>query len=572
MTDMKTPCILILKMWPILVLLSAILVSIHGINENIDCIVQLPDGKIRGHILRSENGKNYYAFQEIPYAAPPIGKNRFQEPKKPQPWDGVRSAIRNEKVCMQVLPIPSSLMMSEDCLYLNVYSPVSNLNFTNSSLPVLMYIHGGTFKFESGAFEYYNPRFLMDYDIILVTINYRLGPFGFLATSDGVIPGNLAVKDMLLALQWVHKNINLFGGDKDQITLMGSSAGSMAIGALQISPLTKGLVKGYIMQSGSPISPPVYQDDPDIYAFAMGKTVDKYFNSTNTQELLNLLQSAPAEIILYEQLFEQKYNHSLAKNLIWILSMENSEYKSAVITGYLSEKLLSGDFEQTPMLMSTALEESLGLVIDINEQIQDAASYDQDVRMMINPRLNIPPEKREQAGREYKSVYTSSNFSNDLPAFLEYVGEELMSTPAIHHAVLASAYVPVYFYQFSYKGPMGHIQPLDVPGIGNVGHGEELAYIYGGRGRVMDDLSNYPESDILTMKRMLTIITNFVKYQNPTPAADDLLDNIIWPRFNENTLQYVDISNTLKIKESPKHYTKVREVLDKYRQRPFIVF
>uniref|UniRef100_A0A6P7HFS4 Acylcarnitine hydrolase-like n=1 Tax=Diabrotica virgifera virgifera TaxID=50390 RepID=A0A6P7HFS4_DIAVI len=94
-------------------------------QENIDCIVQLPHGKIQGHILRSENGKNYYAFQEIPYAAPPIGENRFQEPKEPEPWDGIRSATRNEVVCLQEMPIPSSLRMSEDCLYLNVYSPVS---------------------------------------------------------------------------------------------------------------------------------------------------------------------------------------------------------------------------------------------------------------------------------------------------------------------------------------------------------------------------------------------------------------------------------------------------------------
>ncbi|XP_050503271.1 juvenile hormone esterase-like [Diabrotica virgifera virgifera] len=540
-------------------------------KENIDFIVQLPDGKIQGHILRSENGRHYYAFQEIPYAAPPIGENRFQEPKEPEPWDGIRSATRNEKVCLQLMPIPSSLRMSEDCLYLNVYSPVSNLNFTNPTLPVLMYIHGGIYKFESGAFEYYNPRFLMDHDIIIVTINYRLGPFGFLATSDGVIPGNLGIKDTLLALKWVHKNINLFGGDKDQITLMGHSVGAMCLGNLQMSPLTKGLVKGYIMASGSPLNPLVYQDDPDIYAFDMGKAVDKYFNSTNTQELLHLLQAAPAEIILQKPLFEHKYNHSLTKNLIWAPSIE-PEHENAVITGYMLEQLSSGDFEKAPMLISTALEEAVGTVSDINEQIQDASYYDKDVRRVINPRLNVPPENLAQAGREYRRVYTSSNFSNDLPAFLKYLGEELFSTPIIHHAVVASAYVPVYFYQFSYKGPMGHTKPLDVPGIGNVGHGEELAYIFGGQKRIMDDLNNYPESDILTMQRMLKIITNFVKYQNPTPAPDDLLDGVVWPQFRKDTLLYININNSLEIKQSPKHYIKVRRVLDKYRQRPFIVF
>ncbi|CAG9839698.1 unnamed protein product [Diabrotica balteata] len=152
-----------------------------GFAADDDLIVTLPSGsKMRGYVLQSFEGNDFHAFENIPYGEPPIGQNRFQKAN------------------------PQEL------------------------LPVYFWIHGGGFigGFGSGN----NPKLFIDYDIVIVTINYRLGALGFLTTIDNNIPGNLGLKDQVLALQWVHDNINAFGGDPKQVTVGGESAGSMSAG------------------------------------------------------------------------------------------------------------------------------------------------------------------------------------------------------------------------------------------------------------------------------------------------------------------------------------------------------
>nr|XP_023024430.1 venom carboxylesterase-6-like [Leptinotarsa decemlineata] len=205
-----------------------------------DIVVQLWEKKekIRGHVLKSGKGLDHYAFQEIPYAAPPTGQNRFKEPKEPDDWKGILNTTVNKRVCMQALSylnVPDSMKMSEDCLFLNVYTPMKPGNGEKASLSVLFWIHGGAYFFGSGAYQYYNPKFFIDAGIVVVTINYRLGPFGFLTTADGVIPANLGLKDTILALKWVHRNIHLFGGDSKRITVAGQSVGAYSAGYLQLN-------------------------------------------------------------------------------------------------------------------------------------------------------------------------------------------------------------------------------------------------------------------------------------------------------------------------------------------------
>ncbi|CAG9865383.1 unnamed protein product [Phyllotreta striolata] len=529
-------------------ILVNVFLLIPVINTN---LVEVHQGKILGHKLTTWQGKPFYAYQEIPYAAPPIGNRRFKDPAEPQKWTGILNATRNTKMCIQ--PIPQQdlqdLQLTEDCLYINVYTPVSEINPINS-LPVLVWIHGGAFTFESGTLQYYDPKYLMDYDIIVVTFNYRLGVFGFLATSDGTIPGNFGLKDQLMAIRWVNKNIHLFGGDKNRVTVMGDSAGAMSASYMQHNPLTKGLVKGYILGCGTSLSPASYQRDPDHFAFKLARLVDRNFNSTKSSDLLKLLRRVSAREIARAPVDNDRYFSTLSKVVLWAPVLERK---------HTVESLRRGEFDRVPILMGTVGEEAFNLLPDREALLQEARKFDRS-KGIINPKLDIPARYYRELSRLYKSIYTNGTFEENIRALITFIGEDEISTPAIHYAALASKFTPVYFWVFSYKGLMGRTPAnFNAPG-----HTDELQYIFGGKSGLRGTPADYPKADRLVMARLLKLWTNFVKYQNPTPVNDELLEGIQWPKVNSRTMQYLDINNTLSIKRYPKHYKEVKEIFCKY--------
>lgn len=230
-------------------------------------VVGVAQGKLAG--LR-EGPVN--AFLGVPYAAPPIGRDRWRAPQPAPPWQGVRAADRFAPSCWQTI-LPRGLgpwtrefvpqgRVSEDCLYLNVWSPAGS---HRGRLPVLVWIPGGGFVSGSGSVPLYDGARLAARGIIVVTINYRLGILGFLVTPalaaeaarEHVPAGNYGLQDMIAALRWVHRNIAAFGGDPDAVTVAGQSAGSIAVHDLIVSPLAKGLFERAIAQSGLPDTVPV---------------------------------------------------------------------------------------------------------------------------------------------------------------------------------------------------------------------------------------------------------------------------------------------------------------------------
>jgi carboxylesterase type B len=161
-----------------------------------DPLVQLPNGLIQGREATTFANKSYFAFEKIPYASPPVGALRFKAPQPAQDWDGTLNATHLDVSCFQSLPGASH---SEDCLFVNVFTPELPVNGDNVSLAVMFYIHGGAFAVGSSMDA--PPDLFVNNDVVLVTVNYRLGPFGFLSTQDDVIPGNNGLKDQLLAIQ-----------------------------------------------------------------------------------------------------------------------------------------------------------------------------------------------------------------------------------------------------------------------------------------------------------------------------------------------------------------------------------
>lgn len=198
------------------------------------------------------------AFKGIPYAAPPVGKDRWQAPKPALHWSGVRDATKYGDICMQKMPNPDNgigqLPASEDCLTLNVFT--QDLHH-NGKRPVMVWIHGGGFVNGSGSAELYDGSQLAKRGVVVVTINYRLGRFGsfahplLTAEAKGGAVANYGVMDMIASLEWVKRNIGAFGGDAGNVTIFGESAGGMAVQRLMTSPKARGLFHKAAVQSGA---------------------------------------------------------------------------------------------------------------------------------------------------------------------------------------------------------------------------------------------------------------------------------------------------------------------------------
>jgi para-nitrobenzyl esterase len=215
-------------------------------------IASTTHGKIEGI---SEDG--HWAFMGIPYAVPPTGKRRFKPPEEPEPWTGVKDCGAFGNACPQIkIPganvLKASETVDEDCLFLNVYTPGCD----GKRRPVFFYIHGGAFQMGSATLGLTSQFYTDKDDIVVVSANYRVGALGFMQL-DGLLgpeyirSGNSGVLDIIAALRWVRQNIEAFGGDPGNVTIMGQSAGAKLAATLLITEDTQGLFQRVIMQSGS---------------------------------------------------------------------------------------------------------------------------------------------------------------------------------------------------------------------------------------------------------------------------------------------------------------------------------
>ncbi|XP_033222593.1 esterase FE4-like [Belonocnema kinseyi] len=238
-------------------------------------VVNIDQGLVRGNIFESKNGRSFSAFRGIPYAEPPIGNLRFSSPLPAKRWEGIFSAEKEIPPCFQIPRGKGKVIGNEDCLYLNVFTPLIKFNCL---LPVMVWIHGGGFFFGKAND---GSRFLLDKDIVFVSMNYRVGLIGFLTTGDSVAPGNFGLKDQNLALKWVRRNIQAFGGDPNRITIFGNSAGAVSVSLHVLSKASKGLFNQYIVQSGNALVPWGYRDrslfkpDVNFIAKSVGCPTDK---------------------------------------------------------------------------------------------------------------------------------------------------------------------------------------------------------------------------------------------------------------------------------------------------------
>ena len=319
--------------------------------------VQTTKGLIEGVL---ENGCR--VFKGVPYAKPPVGELRFHAPVEMDPWEGVREAKEFRAVCPQLGQEPGTMYSiefyenpdfmpahSEDCLYLNVWTPDEVVE--GEKLPVAFWIHGGAFMNGFGSELEFDGAAFAKRGVILVTINYRLGVWGFLnhpwlAEEQDGHGGNYGILDQIAALKWVRENIAAFGGDPDRITVFGQSAGAMSTQTLLSSPLTKGMIHRAILQSGGGFPSGLSKDTSVEEAYEVG---EKFAELSGAQSLAELREKSAEEIM---QAFGgvMGWGFSTGKGLVFLPTLDGY----VLTTGY-QETLEKGLEPDIPyMLGSTA--------------------------------------------------------------------------------------------------------------------------------------------------------------------------------------------------------------------------
>ncbi len=247
--------------------------------------------------LKALQAKGVLAFKGIPYAAPPVGPLRWKAPAKAAKWDGVKDATAYGPICMQKMPNPDNGVgqypASEDCLTLNVFTQ----DLSHAKRPVMVWIHGGGFVNGSGSAELYDGSQLAKQGVVVVTLNYRLGRFGSFAhplltkEAAGGPVANYGMLDMVASLEWVKRNISAFGGDANNVTIFGESAGGMAVQKLMTMPMARGLFHKAAVQSGAGRENVAYLDKPNDRGVPSAESEGEVFVKS-----LNITASSPADL------------------------------------------------------------------------------------------------------------------------------------------------------------------------------------------------------------------------------------------------------------------------------------
>jgi len=336
--------------------------------------VKVESGLVEGAL---EDGLTVY--RGIPFAAPPVGELRWRPPQPAAKWDGVKRADKFAPACMQGgPPTPSTAAqgpgMSEDCLYLNVWTPATG---ANQRLPVLVWIYGGGFSGGATSIPTYSGEKLARRGVVLVSIAYRVGPFGFLAhpglsaESKFKVSGNYGLLDMIAGLQWIQRNIAAFGGDPRRVTIFGESAGGIAVSMLCASPLAKGLFHGAISQSGGSFGPPRPGGMPGenmqrlADAERAGESYAKSIGASSVQDLRKL----PAEQVLATARGQRGLSWPVIDG--WVIP--DDQYKlyeagryndTPILVGYNSDEGLSFSPPKTPQAYIESVRQRYGPFAD----------------------------------------------------------------------------------------------------------------------------------------------------------------------------------------------------------------
>ncbi|XP_014244331.1 venom carboxylesterase-6-like [Cimex lectularius] len=474
--------------------------------------VAVLQGKVLGKYIETISGRKIAAFLGIPYAEPPVGNLRFREPVPSKPWPGLLNATSVPNDCLQYshyyYKMDDPVYGSEDCLYLNVYVPESpNVHKTNS-LPVLINIHSGAFMFLSGSTS--GPEYLLDHNVILVTMNYRLGILGFLSTEDDILPGNNGLKDQNLALKWVYDNIKAFGGDPGEITLSGLSAGAASTHYHILSSRSKGLFKRAIILSGSALCHWAQTENSkgkaETIANEMGCPV------YDTEKMVDCLRNRPGkQIVQLTKLFMPWLYNPFTPFGPVIEHNRNNAFIDKLPSYLIRNKMVN----DVPILFSLTEDEGLYPGAEILAYPKEV-EYLNDNWETVLPHLldfNFTTHINKQSAvskiirNEYFGAY---RVQDKKKALIEMIGDRVFKVPvsltALYHAKYLSS--DVYTIQFSYLGKTGLQERFNLSRdvYSGTSHADDLFYVL----RAEDVNFDHIKESLEMSKRMVNLWMTFI--------------------------------------------------------------
>ena len=317
-------------------------------------------GVARGEFWLSRDHRYFNVFRGIKYAKQPLADRRFVLPQaldEEDSWEGVKDFSREMARCYQLDLVTGLHVGREDCLSLNVYSPDLK---PAEPLPVMVFLHGGGFVSGTGDSSFAGPSFFMDHEVVLVSVNYRLGIFGFLSLETEEAPGNLGLWDQRMALLWIKRNIRHFGGDPSRVTIFGNSAGSMSVNFHLVSPHSKGLFSRAILQSGTVLSSYLNMArQPGYYSHHLATAV-----GCQDSETLKCLQSVPARQ-LYNNLFMFEDGENLLTDMAltfpgpWLPVRDSGFTRRPFIPDSPEKLIREGKWNEVPIMIGFTSEDGL---------------------------------------------------------------------------------------------------------------------------------------------------------------------------------------------------------------------
>ena len=429
----------------------------------------------------------------------------LQAPGPAPKWDGVFEAIREHIRCPQ-LYTKSQVVGPEDCLTLNVYSP--NHAWDGAPLPVMVYIHGGGFLEGSGSALLYGPDYLVSKDVVLVTINYRLNAHGFLCLGIKEAPGNAGLKDQVAALKWVQRNIRAFGGDPENVTLFGESAGGASVSYHLLSPMSKGLFHRAIAQSGSSLGPWTRQKYPVAKAAALAKQLGH--NVQDPHQLYNLFMNTSLSDLVKTKLPKKKGQLEFSD----LQFVPCTEQPIDGIEPFLPDTpyniLTTGAFNKVPVIIGSNNEE--GYYFARRETDDSLRNFNFEVVLEFYD-LDFPSDlERKEAAQTLRRLYMGDDEISwrTILKLSRLHGEPYFNLPGYIETelILKTSDKPVYNYEFQYDGrrnlpKLSAGRPFwNAPGAT---HADELLYLF----KVIPIPSLFENKMIETMT---TLWTNFAKF------------------------------------------------------------
>lgn len=478
--------------------------------------------------MKSYDGKLVRQYLGIPFAKPPIGTLRFKHPQPVDAWDDVleatelppsctQKAFPGEKIIKFLSIVSPSTPNQEDCLYLNVYVP----DKVTSKTAVIVFIYGGAFSVGSASTLVFDGTTLAtEENVIVVNFNYRLNLFGFLYMDHPDMDTNCGLMDQVLAMKWVRDNVASFGGDPDNITLMGHSAGSACVGLHMISNISRNYFNRGIMQSGSPVAEWVTQEKEENLAF--GRQLVEYYgcpDKDNVSAVVRCLKEATTRDLMSNEP-ARDFDTSIFRPVI----------DGVFIREELSESMRKGDFKQTDILLGTNRNEAspflVGLMPFVFSFLSDSIKpYYEDFLQLVPETLRYAsPAALQAVIYEYTPWKDKDDFGAILRSCNNLFSDYYFNCAANDMSkYVAEAGSAVYQYYYAHTS-----DEWKLPKWMGSFHGHEIPYVFG---YTLDPKYKLSSRDKSFSKRVMRYWANFARTGNPNMSPDGREETIEWPRY-----------------------------------------